>query len=187
MTPSPTPVDSEEVVVSAAGIAEAELDREVADVSVAELEVTFGQTAFLAGQSDTCGLGIWVELGFAVVTDADQAVTAMVFERDDVVTTAGVRIGDDLQAVVAAHGEAALTRVDSAPTPAGGALLVVADERPEDGGASLHLAYELDGEGRVARIRAGHLPQVGLPAYCGDVAPRPQATGWPLLTEGGPR
>ncbi len=180
-SPVQTSPSGDTIVMTQDGIVQAPLDREES-LGVADLDETLGGVGFAALQTDTCGLAIWSDLGFAATYDADTTVVlAIVLERDDVVSSAGVRIGDTLNDVVAAHGEGALTRVGSATTPLGGDLIVVDDQRGgEPSDTSRHLAYELDAQNQVARIRAGRMPEVAAPAYCGDVAPRPEETGWPV-------
>ncbi|MCR2814912.1 hypothetical protein [Microbacterium jiangjiandongii] len=173
----PTPDDA--LVISQDGLAQFAFHRDVLDLSVTEVEEVLG-TSFLAPQTEHCSLAIWESEGIAAAVDAGSSgIMAFVTDRSDVVSSAGIRIGDPLDAVIEAHGEEALEAYEQPLTPSGGMVVAVVDDSGATEG-SMHLAYELGPDSRVARIRGGFAPFSLYADYCSDAAVRPDATGWPL-------
>lgn len=177
------PVDPGSEVFSETGTGALRLEREVLSFGVSDLEAALDAEGdfLLAPQTDTCSLAANAAVGVAATIDADQAVTSLIVQRDDVATAEGIRVGSTTDEVLSAYADRVVV-LDEVSPPTGGAVLVVSDpERPEafDEG-SMHLAFDTDDHGVVRRMRAGFAPFVGYADYCGQLASRPEAVGWPL-------
>jgi len=136
------------------------LRRDVADVSVSDLEAFFtpGSTFELRGETENCGVAERTDLGLTAMTDDDLAVRAFVISSADAATPEGIRMGSTLEDVRTAYGDAI---VHDEPTEGGGRRLIVDDqERPGQDVtlASQLFAFDLDESGAVTTLRAGGFP-----------------------------
>ena len=144
--------------------------------SITDVERTLGLgSSFPAPQTEYCSLVIFETDGVAVTATDAGVVLAFVLQNSAVTTGQGIRVGSTVDDLTAAYGSA-LT-VHRRVSPTGGPVVLVDDGSPDQ---ESHLAFDLDPDGRVARIRIGALPWVGYTDYCSDSASRPRSTGWPL-------
>jgi hypothetical protein len=161
----PTPVTSEQPTPRGAealhqdGLRDLRLEPHVADVSIADLEVSFppGGAFDLRPESEHCGTARRADLGLVAVTDEATAVRAFVAEGN-FTTPEGIGVGSSLEDIRMAYGNAVLAEDDTAD----GGLQVVIDELDEPGEEvtpeTMLYIFDLGPSGEVRTLRAGPLP-----------------------------
>jgi hypothetical protein len=181
-TPVPPPPD-DAIIVTQDGLGDLDLGaRETLSLSLTDVETWLGEPLSPKPQTDECVLATNEEFGIALVTDQYNGVMGFVLDHQDVVTSEGIRVGSTSDELIAAYGES-LRQVDGATSVSGGPLIFVDDDdapgAPPDS-TSRHLAFDLDAEGTVTRLKSGYWPWMGFRDYCEAVSDSPEDFGWPL-------
>lgn len=156
----PFPPPAETLVLSQNGFEGLAVRRDVADLSIPDLEAFLppGASIKQRGETEDCGVAERTDLGLTAMTDADLAVRAFVISSEDVATPEDISVGSTLEDVRTAYGDAIV--YDEA-TESGGRQLIVDDqERPGRAItlASQLFAFDLDESGTVTALRAGGFP-----------------------------
>lgn len=156
----PSPPPGGKVVLFQNGFEGLTVRRDVADVSIPDLEAFLppGESIKQRGESEDCGVAERTDLGVTGMTDARLAVRAFVVTSKDVATPEDISVDSTLEEVRTAYGDAI---VHHESIEGGGSQLIIDDQdRPGQDitMASQLFAFDLDASGTVTTLRAGGFP-----------------------------
>ena len=134
-------------------------------------------------QSEFCTLSINEDVGLAIVTNPDFATWAFIVDKPIVRTAKDIGVGSTYTDILAAYGDA--VNVLDRPSQTGGSIVAV-DDLAHPGSEFTYdsriMAFDMDSEGTVTRVRVGMYPWVTYTDYCSNdtVELTHKRTGWPL-------